>query len=420
MKTATSIREASDAVLLKFEKPANQSEAVQEKRCSYGQKYYDLYKSAPTPTTQKIEVSKMDYSKYTKYIYSTGTHYISNSGSDEKKKYTGGTAGDQTGHEWELKAWYSRPWTVVLRYEKDPRVGILMANLSCAAAQNDKIGYDQAQRNTYWTQLQKVNYDPSKITTACEGDCTAGVTANTKACGYLLGIESLQKLSTSIYSKTMKSNFTKAGFTALTASKYLTSTKYLLPGDILLYEGHHAAANVTVGASVKASYKAPDISNIKFDGSIPTPTPTPEPTPAPIVITISGDPIGKATAKQAMNIRNDGNTAGKSIGIIPENKTVDVYEVLESGWMKIKYNDIIGYTSNRNNLFFNYVPNGVDNSYKAKVNCGKLYVRKGPGTNYGTKRIITENTIVTIYEEANNFGRIGEDEWSSLKFLTKI
>ena len=53
---------------------------------------------------------------HSKYINSTGTHYISNSGKDENNAYTGGKAGDQSGHEWELKAWYNRPWTVVLRF----------------------------------------------------------------------------------------------------------------------------------------------------------------------------------------------------------------------------------------------------------------------------------------------------------------
>ena len=51
---ATSVREASDAVLLKYERPADQSEAVQTKRAGYGQTYYDKYaSSAPaTPTEQ--------------------------------------------------------------------------------------------------------------------------------------------------------------------------------------------------------------------------------------------------------------------------------------------------------------------------------------------------------------------------------
>lgn len=191
---------------------------------------------------------------YDKYIYSTGTHYISNSGQDENKGYHGGKAGDQTGKEWQLKAWYNRPWSVVLRYP-DIAVGLMIANLGCAAALNDKIGYDQWERTTYWTQLQKAGYDPSKITVACEEDCTAGVTANVKAAGYLLGIKALQNLPTDTYSGNMRSRFVAAGFKALTASKYLTSPNYLLPGDILLYEGHHAATNITYGKDVRPSEK---------------------------------------------------------------------------------------------------------------------------------------------------------------------
>lgn len=41
LKTATTVREASDAVLLKFERPADQSEAVRAKRAAYGQAYYN-------------------------------------------------------------------------------------------------------------------------------------------------------------------------------------------------------------------------------------------------------------------------------------------------------------------------------------------------------------------------------------------
>lgn len=49
LTTASTVREASDAVLLKFERPADQSEAVQVKRAGYGQVYVDKYASAPTP-----------------------------------------------------------------------------------------------------------------------------------------------------------------------------------------------------------------------------------------------------------------------------------------------------------------------------------------------------------------------------------
>lgn len=43
LQSATSVFEASNAVLLQYERPANQSEAVQNKRASYGQAYYDKF-----------------------------------------------------------------------------------------------------------------------------------------------------------------------------------------------------------------------------------------------------------------------------------------------------------------------------------------------------------------------------------------
>jgi GH25 family lysozyme M1 (1,4-beta-N-acetylmuramidase) len=204
---------------------------------------------------------------YDKYIYSTGTHWISNSGSDERGQYNSGKAGDQTGKEWQLKAWYSRPWSVVLRYP-DIRVGLKIADLACAAALNDNIGYDQYQRTTYWTQLQAAGYDPSKIAVPCEEDCTAGVTANVKAVGVLMGIPALSAIPIDTYSANMRSRFVSAGFEALTASKYLKSPDYLLPGDILLYDGHHAATNITYGAKVRPS-KPVDTTTPPADVEVP-------------------------------------------------------------------------------------------------------------------------------------------------------
>lgn len=231
---------------------------------------------------------------YNKYIMSTGTHYISNSGKDENGAYHGGKAGDQSGHEWELKPWYSRPWSVVLRWP-DPAVGLKIAQLGIAAALNNKIGYDQYERTTYWKQLQKVGYDPSKITTPCEEDCTAGVTANVKAAGFLMGIKALQDLPTSVYSGSMKGVFVKAGFKALTASKYTGGAGYLLPGDVLLYEGHHAATNISYGRYVRPS-AAPVLTPLT-----PTDAPVEEPVedaPTPAQALSRGDHGSAVTALQ--------------------------------------------------------------------------------------------------------------------------
>lgn len=171
---------------------------------------------------------------------------ISNSGSDERRKFKGGKAGDQTGGEWRIIPWYNRPWNVVLRHP-DEKVRKEIAKLAKAAANNNKIGYDQSQRHTYWQQLSKSNYDPAKIKTACEADCSAGVLANCKATGYRLNIAALKNIDQNGYTGSMKKILKKAGFTVLTAKKYLTSDKYLLEGDIILAEGHHTATNLTNG-----------------------------------------------------------------------------------------------------------------------------------------------------------------------------
>ena len=216
--------------------------------------------TAEQKTEEKVALS----ATHAKYINSTGTHYISNSGHDENNAYRGGQAGDQTGTEWQMRSWYNRPWTVVLRYP-DQKVALKIAQLGIDAALNDKIGYDQGQNRTYLNQLKAVGWEPSKIKTACEADCSAGVCANVTAAGYLLGIKALQN-HTGTYTGNMKNALVKAGFKALTDSKYLTGGSYLLPGDILLNENHHTATNVTIGSKVKKDWN-PGTAD-------PTPTPT--------------------------------------------------------------------------------------------------------------------------------------------------
>lgn len=249
---AKSVRKASDVVLTQFERPTDQSEKVKEKRAGFAQKYYDQF--VESEQIDRTDGGDNMSTNYRKYILSTGTHYIANSGSDESGKYHGGQAGDQTGKEFCLRSWYKRPWTCVLRFP-DIRVATLIAQLGIDAALNDKIGYDQYQRDSFWKQLKKVGYLPSKITVACEEDCTAGVNAIVHAAAYLLGIDALKAIPESgVRSTNMRKHFSAAGFQVLTESKYLTKTDYLLPGDILLYDNHHGATNVTAGKKVTYTY----------------------------------------------------------------------------------------------------------------------------------------------------------------------
>lgn len=172
---------------------------------------------------------------------------IINSGHDERGKYSGGKPGDQTGQEYTVISWYSRPWSVMLRYP-DINVGKDIADTATKAAKNNHIGYNQLNRTSYWTNLAKTtNYDPSEITTDCDADCSAGVVANVKATGYHLGIKALQNVSKDAYTGNLQKVLEAAGFVAYKDSKYLTSDNYLLPGDILLLPNHHTAINQSYG-----------------------------------------------------------------------------------------------------------------------------------------------------------------------------
>lgn len=79
LKSATSVLSASNSVLTKFERPADQGTTVQTKRASYGQTYYDKYAKKQPTTTQPVDkpVSTLDFS-VGDIVNFTGTkHYVS-------------------------------------------------------------------------------------------------------------------------------------------------------------------------------------------------------------------------------------------------------------------------------------------------------------------------------------------------------
>ena len=389
LTTAKSVREASDAVLLKFERPADQSEAVQVKRAGYGEEFLAKYgKAAPvTPAEDQPETEQLS-AAHAKYINSTGTHYISNSGSDENGAYSGGQAGDQTGKEWRMRDWYNRPWTCVLRYP-DQKVALKIAQLAIDAALNDHIGYDQSQNRTYLAQLKSVGWEPSKINVNCEGDCSAGVCANVTAAGYLLGIKALQN-HTGSYTGNMRSALTKAGFQLLTDSKYLTSGDYLLPGDILLNDGHHTATNVTIGKKVKGEWKP---------GAAIVPVAPSEPTP---VIT------------KYYRVRKSWAEKSSQIG---------AFTVFQNARNCVDANPGYAAFDDNGNQVYPAVTQTFE-PYLVKVSIDDLNYRKGPSTSYESYGYIPVG-VYTIVDEQDGWGLLKayadqRNGWISLAYARKL
>ena len=203
-----------------------------------------------------IVAAKKPKTEWSSYIYKVTTPVlISNSGSDENGRYHGGQAGDQTGNEWRIRDWYNRPWNCVLRHPL-AEVRACLATLAVKAAENNMIGYDQYQRDTYGKALEAAGWDPSKITAKVESDCSKGVIDNIVATGHILGVEKLINYS-GTYTGNMRNAAKTAGFQVITAPKYLASGDYLLAGDILLNDAHHTCTVVTNGTKSEGQAATP-------------------------------------------------------------------------------------------------------------------------------------------------------------------
>ena len=99
--------------------------------------------------------------------------YVGSASIDERGRAHGGKAGDQTGREVKKQLWYlhSKGWRVFRA--KDRQVALDIAKAMKRAISNNKIGYDQYQRNTLYNLAAKVGFDPGQVKTACETDCSA-------------------------------------------------------------------------------------------------------------------------------------------------------------------------------------------------------------------------------------------------------
>ena len=255
---------------------------------------------------------------------------ISNCGHDEHGRYAGGKAGDQTGTEYQIMNWYSRPWLCILRFG-DAKIAAMIADMATKAARNDLIGYDQGtagnsnDRYTFWQHLKASNYDPAQITIACESDCSASTAAIVKGAGYRLNNAKLKAVSIYLTTRNMRQALKNAGAKVLTDKKYLNSGDYLKAGDILLNDSHHVAIAVTSGSK---------------SGNTSTNTTTK--TNASTTLSKTPKWVGKVTAN-SLNVRTWAGTENpqlKSYPTLAKGNLIDVCDTVKakdgSSWYYIR------------------------------------------------------------------------------------
>lgn len=183
---------------------------------------------------------------------------------DENGRANSGTAGDQNGKEVLIRSWYSKPWNVLLR-----PVRADLAEKSAAACEvacaNTNIGYDQYGRNTLHTKAKAVGFDLGKIVDPCECDCSSLM----HVCA-MAGGANLTYGSNGHTTRTMVKEFVASGdYVKLTGSEYLTSSRLLKRGDILVKEGSHTVMVLDNGADVAPTEPKPEIAVTHYAVELP-------------------------------------------------------------------------------------------------------------------------------------------------------
>lgn len=151
---------------------------------------------------------------------------------DENGNAHGGRAGDQNGREVSAQAWYRhrKGWRV-LRCTDEAKAEKI-ARAMQAACDNANIGYDQYQRDTLYNAAKPLGFDPARVDTPCETDCSALV----RVCCAYAGIPVDNFRTTNEAGVLLRSG----AFTELKESRYTDQSAYLRRGDILVTrtQGH--------------------------------------------------------------------------------------------------------------------------------------------------------------------------------------
>lgn len=169
---------------------------------------------------------------------------------DENGAYRGGAAGDQTGQEVRISAWYDRPWDFIAR-PLHCHVAAAIASAALAIAYCDRIGYDQNERTSLYKECEKIGWNMPRLNEIglCECDCSSLISVILRFCGI--------EMPATVNTMTLEYYLRKSGnFEIIADAAFISSSDALRAGDILVNRLHHAAVAVTNGpkASTQCRY----------------------------------------------------------------------------------------------------------------------------------------------------------------------
>lgn len=295
-------------------------------------------------------------------------------GSNEWHGTHGGQPGNQRRTEGNLDGelniceWYNKPWTYCIR-PKDSNKAAIMAKTAYECVKNSKVGYNQNNRQSLYWQMKSVNWDASKVD-YCDTDCSSLWCVTANAAGI--------PIDPVCWTGILKDLAEQSGaFEILTASKYLTSTKYLKKGDALLKPNAHVV--------------------IVIDETVEEPNiPDPDEKFSMTYVT---------TAK--LWLRKGAGTNYATIVAMDKDTTVLVSKV-QNGWARVKYGSYLGWSS------LSYLKKVEDELTPIDFyTTGTVNIRSDAGTSYKVLGVIPYNTLVRSSGRSKN---VGSTPWYEVSY----
>ena len=385
LQEAKSITEASNEVLLHFEKPANQSIENQKKRASYGQIFYDKLAGAAmsVPVQEQFEpvsAKTNDINIIKKTSYHNTTKKINRKIQYIVLHYTAGV-GSKQGKAIACANGFSTT-------ARDASADFIVDDV-------DKVQYNPDPANYYCWAVGGSKY--TKMNTSlggvCYGQCMNNNSISIEMCSNKKDTSTLNVTDDDWY------------LTDATVQNAVELTKYLMQVyniDINHVIMHH----MVTGKVCPQPWCKNEAALSNWRQFLAKVAGTPDIIPTPIQ-TIEHQV--KVTAN-SLNVRKGPNTSYAVVGSLKKNALTTIVEE-QNDWGRIK--DSQGW------ICLKYTTTNL--SYKAKVAAGVLNIRKGPGTNYAIVGSTRKGDMVTIIEEQNGFGKLNTDiGWVSLTYIQKI
>ena len=381
LKTATSIREASDCVLTQYERPADQSESVKAKRAAYGEDLMKQLLGGNTITEGKEEVI-MGYTNSPLVSYT---------------KLSPNHSGQRT-HAIDRIT----PHCVVGQCSVETLGNIFAPTSRQASCQygigvDGRVGMYCEEKNRSWCSSSNAN-DQRAITIECASDTTAPYAFNDIVYNKLIELcvdickrnGKTKLLWLGDKDKTLAYN-PAANEMVLTVHRWFANKS--CPGDWMYQRMGDLAAKVTAklgGTAAAEPEKTPDTTTNNF----PT---------VPFTVNVKIDDLNYRS-QPSMDGAVKGQT-GKGVFTIVE---------VNNGWGKLKSG--VGWIWLGNPQYCT-IGDTVKTStptfspYKVRVSIKDLNIRKGPGTNYASNGFCPVG-VYTIIEESDG---VGATKWGKLK-----